>query len=82
VILLSGDDDGRAYMFEALSQDPFDWTYNKTTFLDVGDGTVGEIAAADVNNDGYVDVFVPSYNGNQVVVFTFKQATDDLPLVG
>lgn len=68
---MSGDDDGRAYSYEAHSQDPTDWTYTKTTFFDAGSGTVGELSAGDVDNDGYIDVFAPSYSRNEVVAFTF-----------
>ena len=71
VIFLSGDDDGRAYMFEAASENANDWSYTKTSIHDVGVGTVGEVAAADVNNDGYLEVFVPAYNKNEVVVYSF-----------
>lgn len=72
VILLSGDDDGRAYMFEPNSQNPDDWSYRKVTFCDAGTGTVGELSAADVDADGYVEVFVPSYSKNEVLVYSFK----------
>ncbi|XP_045177255.2 uncharacterized protein LOC123537530 [Mercenaria mercenaria] len=77
VILLSGDDDGRAYSYEAQSQDPTDWSYTKTTFCDAGSGTVGELSAADVDNDGFTDVFVPSYSKNEVIAYTFAPADDN-----
>lgn len=77
MILLSGDDDGRAYMFTPNSEDPTDWSYISNTFCDAGDGTVGELAAADVDGDGYVDVFVPSYNQNEVLVYSFKPTTSE-----
>lgn len=82
VILLSGDDDGRAYMFEADSQNPNDWSYTKTTFCDAGDGTVGELSTGDVTNDGYLEVFVPSYSQNEIIVYSFKPNNDDKILVG
>jgi len=72
VIILSGDDDGRAYSFEATSETPSDWSYNQVTFCDAGSGTVGEISAADVNGDGYTDVFVPSYTTNEVFVYSYQ----------
>ncbi|XP_052799628.1 uncharacterized protein LOC128231181 [Mya arenaria] len=82
VILLSGDDDGRAYVFEAASQDPAAWAYNKQVFFDAGDATVGELSAADVDNDGYTDVFVPSFNGNEVIVYSFRPALSDQNILG
>lgn len=81
-ILLSGDDDGRAYSYEAKSLDPTDWSYTKTTFCDAGSGTVGELSAADVDNDGFTDVFVPSYSQNEVIVYTYAPAINDQTAVG
>ena len=78
--MLSGDDDGRAYSYEAKSQDPNDWTYTKTTFCDAGSGTVGELSAGDVDNDGYTDVFIPSYSKSEVLVYTF--APEQTSIVG
>lgn len=72
VILLSGDDDGRAYMFEPNSQSPDDWSYTKVTFCDAGDGTVGELSAGDIDADGYLEVIVPSYSKDEVIVYSFK----------
>ncbi|XP_069133848.1 uncharacterized protein [Argopecten irradians] len=71
-ILLSGDDEGSAFFLEALSADASSWTYNLTTFLQAGDGTVGQISFADADGDGYQEVFVPSYSTNQLYIYTFK----------
>lgn len=69
-------------MFEAVSEDPHNWRYTKTTIHDAGAGTVGEIAAADVNNDGFLEVFIPAYNKNEVVVYTFASHTGSSTIVG
>ena len=61
-------------MYEANSENANDWSYTKTTIHDAGDGTVGEVAAADVNNDGSLEVFVPAYNKNEIVVYTFASS--------
>ena len=58
-------------MFEATSQDTHDWSYTKTTILDAGSGTVGDVSVADVNGDGYLEVVIPAYNRNEVNMFTF-----------
>ena len=47
-------------------------SYQQTTFLDAGVGTVGGIAAGDVDGDGYNEVFVPWFSAGEVHVFTFK----------
>ncbi|KAJ8298842.1 hypothetical protein KUTeg_022902 [Tegillarca granosa] len=72
-ILLSGDDNGRAYLLVPTSASNTDWSYNLTTFLDAGDGTVGELTYADVDNDGFNEVFVPSYSTNELFVFKFMK---------
>ena len=69
---MSGDDDGKAYYFEPVSNNSSDWTYTKMTFLDAGNGTVGELSSADVDGDGFVEVFVPSYTTNEVFVYRFN----------
>ncbi|VDI79775.1 Hypothetical predicted protein [Mytilus galloprovincialis] len=70
-ILLSGDDDGKAYYLEPLSNEPSDWSYSMMMFLDAGDGTVGELSFADVDGDSYVEVFAPSYSTNELFVYRF-----------
>ena len=70
-ILVSGDDDGQAYLVQPSSSDLSDWSYQQSVFLDVGTSTVGAIASADVDGDGYNEVFVPSFDEGLVYVFTF-----------
>lgn len=83
VILLSGDDDGRAYLFQPRSPNPTDWTYSEDVFCDAGTGTVGELSAADVDDDGYLEVFVPSYTENEVIVYSFAPSvTDETSVLG
>ena len=43
-----------------------------SAFLDAGQGTVGQLSAADVDGDGWVEVFAPSYSTNQLYVYKFK----------
>lgn len=72
MIILSGDDEGQAFLFRSSSSSPSDWNYQGTTFVDVGGRTIGSIAAGDVDGDGYTEVFVPSYDEGLVYVYTFK----------
>ena len=74
LVLVSGDDDGRAYFLEPRSNNTQDWTYTKNTFHDAGSGTVGQIAFADVDGDDFIDLFVPNYNLNDISVYTFAQS--------
>ncbi|XP_055958615.1 uncharacterized protein LOC126830593 [Patella vulgata] len=72
MIILSGDDDGRAHLLKPRSTSHGDFTYSMETILDVGSGTVGKIAHKDVDGDGYPEVFIPAYNAGKVYVYTFK----------
>ena len=78
LVLVSGDDDGRAYFLEPRSNNTQDWTYTKNVFHDAGSGTVGQIAFADVDGDDFIDLFVPNYNLNDISVYTFAQS-DHIP---
>ncbi|XP_071095836.1 uncharacterized protein [Haliotis cracherodii] len=71
-VVLSGDDDGRAYLLSAAKDDTRDWTYTLQPFLDVGMGTVGQITVEDINKDGSLYIFVPAYTQGQVHVFHYK----------
>ena len=57
--------------WKPLSSDPTNWNYKKNTIFDAGSGTVGQMAFADVDGDGYNDIFIPSYNQATVHVYTF-----------
>lgn len=72
LIIVSGDDDGQAHILRPSSDAHSDWSYQSSTFLDVSTSTVGGIAVGDVNDDGYNEVFVPSFSEGVVYVFTFK----------
>ncbi|XP_046577390.1 uncharacterized protein LOC124285231 isoform X2 [Haliotis rubra] len=67
--IVSGDDDGRAYVLLCTS---YDWTYNLSPFLDVGQGTVGQITVEDVNEDYKLDIFVPAYDQGVVHVYQYN----------
>ena len=45
------------------------YDYNKVEIQGVG-GTVGTLGIGDVNNDGYVEVFVPWYEESKIYVYT------------
>lgn len=66
---MSGDDDGQAYILTPNSQAPDDWSYSQTTVVKPGGETVGQCACADVDGDGNVELFVPSYSTSIVYVY-------------
>ena len=44
-------------------------SYQQTTFLDAGVGTVGGIAAGDIDGNGYNEVFVPWFSAGELQTF-------------
>ena len=71
-IIISGDDEGTTYYLVPNSQSTSDWSYEKFTIVDEGERQiVGTPTAADVNGDGYAEIFVPAYQLGKVSAFTF-----------
>ena len=69
-ILLSGDDDGGVYLFEALhDDDPNNWEYSKQIIYQAEKSTIGQLSVEDVDNDGHPELFVPIYNEGQVLIY-------------
>lgn len=70
IIILSGDDDGSVYLLEAVhDNDPSDWQYNVKTIYESTKSTIGQISIEDVDNDGHLEMFVPSYNDGKVFIY-------------
>ncbi|XP_065349705.1 uncharacterized protein LOC135945767 [Cloeon dipterum] len=70
-VFVSGDDDGRHYILEPVSQDPADWTYNKHLLVDTNATTTGKYAIADLDNDGYNEIVAAGFTANEVYVYTY-----------
>lgn len=70
VIILSGDDDGRLYLLEAVhDDDPSNWEYTLTKLYESGGSIVGQSSVQDVDNDGYPEIFVPVYHWNTILIY-------------
>lgn len=67
-IVVQGDDNGAVYV---LSPTDTAWEYEKTELRLYGD-RVGLPSIADVDNDGYMEMFVPDYANNLVHAYTTK----------
>ncbi|XP_078597462.1 uncharacterized protein LOC144873724 isoform X1 [Branchiostoma floridae x Branchiostoma japonicum] len=74
-ILLSGDDDGHAYLLVPSSDDPADWSYQKRPLL-ASTGIVGGVSAADIDGDGNIEAFISAYGEDKVHVFRFTDAAN------
>ncbi|CAB3382336.1 Hypothetical predicted protein [Cloeon dipterum] len=70
-VFVSGDDDGKHYILEPVSQDPADWTYNKHLLVDTNATTTGKYAIADLDNDGYNEIVAAGFTANEVYVYTY-----------
>jgi hypothetical protein len=70
-IVLSGDGSQMCYLLVPNGA----FNYTVSTLVNVG-GTVGTPAVGDVDNDGYVEIFVPAYDANLIYAFTFAPSED------
>lgn len=68
-LLVSGDGSQQAYYFYPVGG-VGSFKYEGGPFIRTG-GTTGDVAFADVDDDGWNEVFVPNYDGDVVHVFRF-----------
>ncbi|CAH1790844.1 unnamed protein product [Owenia fusiformis] len=74
-IMMSGDDGGTAYILTPKSERKDDWEYELHTMLDEGEGVIiGKLSAADVDGDGYTEIFASSYTNEKVHVYSYGPA--------
>eukprot|EP01137_Pigoraptor_chileana_P036707 Opistho-2@32739 len=72
LIALGGDGSQQAYLLTPKSTDASSWDYDLAVVIDVA-GTVGQVAIADVDGDGFNELFVPNYDKSEIHAFTFRQ---------
>lgn len=70
-ILVSGDGAENAYLF-APSNDSNALSYKLVWNAYYKGDTVGGLAVADIDNDGYAEFSVPLYEANKIEIYTFK----------
>lgn len=73
-MMIAGDGD---YTFHVMTPSTEGETSYADYFTKFENGTVGALAYADLDNDGWLEVFVPNYDKGYVEVFSFSEATDD-----
>eukprot|EP01095_Lingulamoeba_sp_RSL-Kostka_P010503 TRINITY_DN3806_c0_g1_i2.p1 TRINITY_DN3806_c0_g1~~TRINITY_DN3806_c0_g1_i2.p1 ORF type:complete len:146 (+),score=53.26 TRINITY_DN3806_c0_g1_i2:985-1422(+) len=76
LIAFGGDGSEESYLLTPVSQDPNDWSYTRQVMITTG-CTVGQIAIEDINNDGYVELFIPAYENGVVSAFSFSPPTEN-----
>jgi len=69
-ILVAGDGSQTAYLMSPKSAD-FDYSIEKIISVN---GVIGSIGIGDIDNDGYVEFFVPNYDKSTVYAYTFSPA--------
>jgi len=74
-ILVSGDDNGTVVML-APTGPAEGWEFEATRLLSLK-GTVGSAVVADLDGDGWAEVVVPHYSGNNLGVYTFAPALEN-----
>ncbi|KAH9488002.1 hypothetical protein Btru_066802 [Bulinus truncatus] len=69
-IFVAGDDSAVLSVLTANAPtDPNNWQYTRNDFMKTGTSTVGGISFADVDGDGRVELFAPSYDESAVYVY-------------
>jgi len=77
-ILVAGGDDGRAYYLRPQSEDANNWAYTLITVVDHGiNQQVNGMTAADIDGDGFTELFVSVRNKNIIQVFSFRAELDE-----
>lgn len=77
-VLLSGDDDGKHYILEPVSDDASDWTYNKHVLVDTKATTSGKFAVGDFDGDGYTDIVCAGFTSDMLYAFTYAPEDESL----
>jgi len=72
-LLVAGDGSEQAYVFEPSQTGPISykliWSQRYNRF------TVGGVAVADVDGDGYAEAVIPTYESNKAYVYTFAPSS-------
>jgi hypothetical protein len=82
-VFVSGDNGNDIFVLVPDSEDPGKWSYTSQKIADVG-ADVGRPAIGDTDGDGFADVFVPAYDKNTLLHYTFGAApgvASELPVV-
>jgi hypothetical protein len=73
-IFVAGDGDYKAHDFYAGDED---FVYEDNVIMDAG-GTVGALEFSDLDEDGWIEMWMPNYDKSTVEVFRFHEASTNL----
>lgn len=73
-IVVAGDGDHSAWIMTPT--DTHDWAWERDLIKDMG-GTVGALTFADLDNDGWNELWVPNYDDGKIEVFKFHAIDED-----
>ena len=75
-ILVAGSGDYRASILIPTGDDPSKFEYEKKEIVDAK-GIVGALATADVDGNGWLEMYMANYNKGYVEAFTMSAASND-----
>lgn len=66
-IAFGGDGSTKVHLLKPMSEERFNWTYESQVLLDT-DSTIGTIALADGDDDGFPEIYAPAYDSDRVYI--------------
>jgi len=74
-IFVSGDNSNSIFMLSPTSEEVGTWTYTKQPIAYLG-ADIGRPAIRDTDGDGFADIYVPAYDNNVLVHYSFRGAAN------
>lgn len=74
-ILVSGDNSNSLFILVPTSQSMHDWSYTKQELAWLG-ADIGRPSMVDADQNGFVDLFVPAYDNDEIVHYKFQAAAN------
>eukprot|EP00420_Gonyaulax_spinifera_P020517 CAMPEP_0197902992 /NCGR_PEP_ID=MMETSP1439-20131203/54851_1 /TAXON_ID=66791 /ORGANISM="Gonyaulax spinifera, Strain CCMP409" /LENGTH=436 /DNA_ID=CAMNT_0043524073 /DNA_START=62 /DNA_END=1372 /DNA_ORIENTATION=+ len=74
-IFLSGDNSNSIFMLSPTSEEAGTWTYTTQQIAYLG-ADIGRPAIRDTDGDGFADIYVPAYDNNVLVHYSFRESSN------